>query len=367
METSHTKIAVIGTGLVGATYAYTAVVQGLASEVCLIDVDQDKARGHALDLAHTAALGQRCDVWAGTIEDASGADVVMISAGFNQKPGQTRLDLISQNAEIVGDIAREVGKLAPSAVLLVTTNPVDVMAYVVMKESGAWPSRVIGSGTALDTVRLRFLIGERLGVDPRSVHAFVLGEHGDSEVVAWSRAQVAGTPLGDWPQIDEFDRQSIEDDVRNSAYQVIRLKGATYYAIALTLAKITEAILKDSRTVFSVSAYLEGEYGISGVYLGVPAVIGRSGVLETIETPLSPEELSALRESAEVVRRATRSLELEASRGQLDQAETRSPARAFAMHEASAEPEVPPRQQGRESGRGGPQKPFKRPRPPRPL
>ena len=363
METSHTKIAVLGTGLVGSTYAYTAVLQGLASEVCLIDVDQDKARGHALDLAHATALGQRCDVWAGTIEDAADADVIMISAGFSQKPGQTRLDLISQNANIVGDIAREVGRLAPSAVYLVTTNPVDIMAYVAMKESGAPPSRVIGSGTALDTVRLRFLIGERLGVDPRSVHAFVLGEHGDSEVVAWSRANVAGTPLGEWPQIDEFDRQSIEDDVRNAAYQVIRLKGATYYAIGLTLAKITEAILKDTHTVFSVSAYLDGEYGISGVHLGVPAVIGRSGVVATIETPLSPEELSALRQSAEVVRQAARSLELEMPRAQLEHKEAGVSSRAFAMHEASSETGVPPAERKRDSRNATSKRPWRRPRP----
>ncbi len=305
-----TRVAVVGAGLVGSTYAYTVLLQGLADEICLIDVKKDKARGEAMDLNHAAPFTRRTSIWAGTIEDLEDADLIMISAGMNQKPGQTRLELSKENARIVGDIAEEAGRLAPGAVYLVTTNPVDVMSYVTMKRSGVSPSRVLGSGTALDTGRLRFLVGSRLGVDPRSIHAFVMGEHGDSELVAWSRAQVAGTDIGDWPLMDEEERRAVEEDVKGAAYQVIRMKGATYYAIGLALARITEAVLKDSRTVFSVSTYLQGEYGIYGVYLGAPAIVGRDGVLRTIEIPLSKEELARLQDSGSVVRSAIASLDL---------------------------------------------------------
>lgn len=304
-----TRVAVIGAGLVGSTYAYTVLLQGLADEICLIDVRVDKARGEAMDLNHAAPFTRRTSVWAGTMEDLAEADLIVISAGTNQRPGQTRMELLQENARIVGDIAEEAGARNPGAVFLVTANPVDVMSYVTMKRSGASADRVLGSGTALDTARLRYLVGDDLGIDPRSVHAFVLGEHGDSELVAWSRAQIAGTGIEDWP-MDEHDRKAMAADVKGAAYQVIRMKGATYYAIALTLAKITEAILKDSRTVFSVSAYLEGEYGIYGVYLGIPAIVGRGGVLRTIEIPLSEEELSGLQESGRVVRHAIESLDL---------------------------------------------------------
>jgi len=304
------RVAVVGAGLVGSTYAYTVLLLGLADEICLIDVNRNKARGQAMDLSHAVPFARRTTVWAGTMDDLKDAQVVMISAGVAQEPGQTRMDLLKKNAEIVGDIAEQAGQIGPGAVYLVTTNPVDLMSYVTMQRSRIAPSRVIGSGTALDTARLRYLVGSRLGIDPRSVHAFVLGEHGDSEMVAWSRAQVAGTGLEDWLEMDDSERRSLEDDVRSAAYQVIRMKGATYYAIALALARITEAVLKDSRTVFSVSAYLRGEYGIYGVYLGVPAVIGRDGVLRTIEVPLSRDELGKLQESGNVVRSALEALDL---------------------------------------------------------
>lgn len=305
-----TRIAVIGAGLVGSTYAYTVLLLGLADEICLIDVRADKARGEAMDLNHAAPFTRRTSIWAGTMDDLDEADLIMISAGMNQKPGQTRMELLTENARIVGDVAEEAGRLAPGAVFLVTTNPVDVMSYVTMKRSKASPSRVLGSGTALDTARLRFLVGNQLGIDPRSVHAFVLGEHGDSELVAWSRAQVAGTGIEDWPDMDEGERRTVEDDVRGAAYQVIRMKGATHYAIGLTLAKITEAVLKDSRTVFSVSTYLQGEYGIYGVYLGAPAIVGRNGVVRTLEIPLAKDELGRLQESGRVVRSAIESIDL---------------------------------------------------------
>jgi L-lactate dehydrogenase len=304
------RVAVVGAGLVGSTYAYTVLLEGIADEICLIDVRREKARGEAMDLSHAVPFTRRTAIWAGTMDDLEGANVIMISAGAAQEMGESRMQLLRENARIVGDVAEQAGELAPGAVLLVTTNPVDAMSYVAMKRSKAEPSQVIGSGTALDTARLRLLMGANLGIDPRSIHAFVLGEHGDSEMVAWSRAQVAGTGIEAWQEMDEDDRRAIEDDVRTAAYKVIRMKGATCYAIGLVLARITEAILKDSRTVFSVSTYLSGEYGIYDVYLGVPAVVGREGVLRTIEIPLSKDELARLQESGRVVRDAIEALDL---------------------------------------------------------
>lgn len=334
--TKPTRVAVVGAGLVGSTYAYTVLLQGLADEIVLIDVKADKARGEAMDLSHAAPFTGRTSIWAGTMDDLTQADVIMISAGMNQRPGQTRMDLLQENARIVGDIAEEAGALSPGAVFLVTTNPVDVMSYVTMRRSKASPSRVLGSGTALDTARLRFLIGQDLGIDPRSVHAFVLGEHGDSEMVAWSRAQVAGTSIVDWPDMDEDDRSAIAADVKGAAYQVIQMKGATCYAIALTLAKITEAILKDSRTVFSVSTYLEGQYGIYDVYLGAPAIVGRGGVVRTLEIPLSRDELAQLQESARVVKSAIESLDL-GRREFVGAGAARAEAQSGALHRIARE------------------------------
>lgn len=302
------KVVVIGTGLVGATYAYTLLVEGIADEICLIDINREKSLGEAMDLNHAVPFARRTQVWAGTMDDVQDADVVVIAAGAAQKPGETRMDLLSKNASIVGSIAEKAGRLAPNAIFLVVTNPVDVMSYVTMVRSKLPPERVIGSGTVLDTGRLRFVLAEELGIDPRSVHATVLGEHGDSELVAWSRATVAGTSLAAWPKLSQKRRESIFSQVRDAAYEIIDLKGATYYAIALVLTRITESILKDLRTVYPVSTYLEGQYGIYGVYIGNPSVVGREGVLRTIELPLSGTELAQLRESARKIKEAIQSL-----------------------------------------------------------
>ena len=280
-------------------------------------------------------LTRRAEIWARTMEDVKDADIIMIAAGASQKPGQTRLDLLKENARIVGDIAEEAGSLAPDAVFLVTTNPVDVMTYVTMARSGVHHSHVIGSGTALDTARLRYMISRRLGIDPRSVHAYVVGEHGDSEVVAWSRASVAGTGIDEWPELCEETRSRISDDVKMAAYDVIEKKGATYYAIATALSRITEAILKDTRTVFSVSSYLQGEYGVEDVYMGVPSIVGREGVLRTIEVR-SPSELRRLRQSAHVLRKAVDAIDIESMR-QLSRGRALAGALSGSKSEASNE------------------------------
>jgi L-lactate dehydrogenase len=330
------RVAIIGAGMVGSTYAYTLLLQGIADEICLLDKRQSRAEGEALDLNHSVPLTRRAEIWAGTMEDVKDADIIMIAAGASQKPGQTRLDLLKENARIVGDVAEEAGSLAPDAVFLVTTNPVDVMTYVTMARSGVHHSHVIGSGTALDTARLRYMISRRLGIDPRSVHAYVVGEHGDSEVVAWSRASVAGTGIDEWPELCEETRSRISDDVKMAAYDVIEKKGATYYAIATALSRITEAILKDTRTVFSVSSYLQGEYGVEDVYMGVPSIVGREGVLRTIEVPLSESELRRLRQSAHVLRKAVDAIDIESMR-QLSRGRALAGALSGSKSEASNE------------------------------
>lgn len=344
----QSRVAVIGCGLVGSSYAYTLLVQGIASEICLIDANKDKAIGEAMDLNHAMPFARRTEIWAGDMEDLVGASVVVIAAGAAQKPGESRMDLLYRNTDIVGSIAREAGRLAPGAVYIIVTNPVDVMAHVAMVRSGVHPSRVIGSGTALDTARLRSLLGRRLSLDPRSIHAFVIGEHGDSEMVAWSTANVAGVSLEKWSRLDQEAKDRIFSEVRNAAYEIIARKGATYYAIALALARITEAILRDQRTVFSVSTYLQGEYGLHDVYLGIPCVVGKEGVLQTIELPLSPQEKERLHYSAKVVKDATRRA--------LTATEWRSDAMAAAAQEAG-DLEVD------QSSRGSRRTVMRRPRP----
>ncbi len=304
------KVSIAGTGLVGATYAYTLLLRGTADEICLIDRKREKALGESMDLNHAIPLMERTNIWAGSAGDMADSDLVVISAGSSQKPGETRMDLLNRNAQIVGDIAEKAGSLAPEAILLVVTNPVDVMSYVALARSGLPPERVIGSGTVLDTARLRYVLGDELGIDPKSIHASVIGEHGDSEIVAWSRAAIAGTPLGQWIQLTKSHRDEVFREVRDAAYEIIDLKGATYYAISMAMARITESILKDLRSVYSVSAYLDGQYGVNGVYLGTPSVIGREGILRVIELPLSAEELKAFRKSADTIAKAIKGLNL---------------------------------------------------------
>jgi L-lactate dehydrogenase len=306
----QSKVSIVGTGLVGATYAYTLLLRGTADEICLIDRNREKSLGESMDLNHAMPLMERTNIWAGSLDDIVDSDLVVIAAGSAQKPGETRMDLLNRNAQIVGDIAEKAGNLAPEAILLIVTNPVDVMSYVALTRSGLSPERVIGSGTVLDTARLRYVLGDELGIDPKSIHASVIGEHGDSEIVAWSRATIAGTPLEQWIELTESHRNEVFQEVRDAAYDIIDLKGATYYAISMAMARITESILKDLRSVYSISAYLNGEYGVHGVYLGTPSVVGREGILRVIELPLSDEELKAFRESGDTVGKAIQGLGL---------------------------------------------------------
>ncbi|HHY35621.1 MAG TPA: L-lactate dehydrogenase [Firmicutes bacterium] len=305
------RVVVVGSGLVGSTYAYTLLVEEVADEICIVDIAKEKAIGQALDLGHAVPFARKTTVWAGTIDDSESADIVVIAAGASQKPGETRMDLLRENSRIVWEIAREVGRLNPRVILLVVTNPVDVMGYVAWKASGLPSNQVMGSGTLLDTARLRWSIAGELDIDPRSVHIHVVGEHGDSETVAWSLGNVAGIPLNSFASLTQEKRHELFEQVRNAAYHIIDTKGATYYAIALGLTRLTQAILKDSRTVFSVSTLLRDCQGVQEVFAGMPCIVGRKGVMQVLELPVTGQEATGLRRSLEILKRAQESLDLE--------------------------------------------------------
>ena len=315
MKKQGTKIVVVGAGQVGATTAYTLLLSGLASELVLIDLNEKKARGEVLDLAHGIPLCPPAEIKVGTYADCENADIVILTAGANQKPGETRMDLTRKNIAVFRSIVPQVVKYASHAILLVVTNPCDVLTYVTWKISGLPSSQVIGSGTVLDTARLKYLLGERLGVDSRSVHAFIIGEHGDSELAVWSGANVSGVDLDQFCHLrgDPLDHEEMEriyQGVRDSAYEIIRRKGATYYGVAMAVERIVRAIVRDEHSVLPVSNLLQGQYGIDGLCMSIPAVVGRNGVEDTLEIPLSPAEREALRDSAATLRGVVDSLEL---------------------------------------------------------
>lgn len=301
------KIAVVGAGKVGSTFAYALLLNGLVGEIVLIDVDRKRAEGEVMDLNHAVPLSNPVRIWAGDYPDCAGADVVVVAAGTAQRPGETRLDLVKRNAAIFQDIIPRITAHNQTGILLIATNPVDVLSYVAWKVSGFPAQRVIGSGTVLDTARFRYLLGEHLGVDPRSVHAYVIGEHGDSEVAVWSLANVAGMRLDDFCHREDCDlgaetRELIFTQTRNAAYEIIQRKGATHYAVAAGLLRIVESILRDQHTVLAVSSLVPGYYGIEDVYLSLPAVVDRGGVERVLHLPLNERETKALRKSAAVLR-----------------------------------------------------------------
>ena len=297
------RCGIIGAGSVGAASAYTLAVSGLFSEVVLLDADEQKAEGEAADIAHGAALGRPCRVYAGKYEDFADCGLVILAAGANQRPGETREALLGRNREILRSILEQLTRVNREAILLVVANPVDILTGYALSLSGFPPERVIGSGTVLDTARVKCLLGRRLGVDSRNVHAFMLGEHGDSELAVWSSANISGADLDDYCRIagitkpaDELSR--IYEHVRDAAYQIIDSKGATYYGIGMAVRRIAEAIVRDERAVLPVSTLARGAYGIEGVCLGLPAVVGRRGVQGVLALPLSQEEKESLLASA---------------------------------------------------------------------
>jgi L-lactate dehydrogenase len=301
------RVAIIGSGNVGATFAYTLLLRGLATEIVLVDANRAKAEGEAMDLNHAMPFVRPARIWAGDYADCAGALVTVITAGAAQRPGETRLAPAQRNAEIIREIVPQVMEHNPTGILLVATNPVDVLAYAAWRLSGLPAQRVIGSGTILDTARFRYLLSQHYGVDPRSVHAYIIGEHGDSEVPLWSSANIAGMRLPafcatqglacDQEAMDEIFRQT-----RDAAYRIIERKGATYYAVAQGLLQIVEAVVRDQSTVLSVSSLIEDYYDISDVYLSLPAVLDGSGVERVLRLELSPEEVDTLRHSAHILR-----------------------------------------------------------------
>ncbi len=305
-----TKLGIVGAGFVGSTFAYTAVLRGLASEIVLVDKRRDKAEGEAMDLSHAVPFARPVRVRSGGYPDLEGAAVVCVAAGVGQKPGEDRLSLLSRNVDVLREVIAGIARSCPRSIILMASNPVDILAYAAWRLSGFPASRVIGSGTILDTARLRFLLSEHHGVDSRSVHAHIIGEHGDSEVPVWSLANIAGIRLEDSPSYDPAVHQGIFTRVRDAAYEIIKRKKATYYAIAVGLARIVESILRDEHSVLSVSALVGGLHGVEGVYLGVPAIVGRSGIERIIDLPLSATEAAAFRRSAAILKEQAASLGL---------------------------------------------------------
>ncbi|MGA8153415.1 MAG: L-lactate dehydrogenase [Terriglobales bacterium] len=311
-----TRVAIVGAGNVGATFAYALLVSGAAAEIVLIDANQLKSEGEAMDLNHAVPFTHPTRVWAGNYEDCAGAAVTVLTAGAGQKPGETRIDLIKKNAAIWRTIVPEVVKHNPQGILLIATNPVDVLTYAAWKLSGLPAARVIGSGTILDTARFRYLLSQHFGVDARSVHAFIVGEHGDSEVPVWSSANIAGLRLPQFCKSQGLahDPQAMENifvHTRDAAYRIIERKGATYYAVASGLMLIVQAILRDQRTVLSVSSLIHDYQGLQDVCFSLPTVIDSGGVEGIVRLELDASEIEKLRHSAELLKSTIRSIGLD--------------------------------------------------------
>ena len=316
VQPSPTRVAIVGVGNVGATFAYSLLLSGLAAEIVLIDLNRSRAEGEAMDLSHAVPFAHACRIWAGDYADCAGAIVTVIAAGANQKPGESRLDLVKRNSAIFQETVPQVTRHNPNGILLIATNPVDVLTYVTWRLSGLPHRRVIGSGTTLDTARFRYLLSQRFGVDARSVHAHIVGEHGDSEVPVWSLANIAGMRLPDYCDANTsvYDQEEMDDlfrQTRDAAYQIIERKGATYYAVAAGLMRIVEAIVRDQSTVLSVSSLLEDYLGVTDVCLSLPTVVNRAGVERVLRLKLSHQETDSLRRSAEILKNTIASLNLQ--------------------------------------------------------
>lgn len=301
------KVVIVGAGEVGSTFAYALAQRGVADEIALLDLNQELVKGQVLDLSHGLFYYPNVEISVGTNADYRDAHVIVITAGAKQKSGESRLDLLRRNASIIHNIMDDIVDQGSRAVVLIVSNPVDVLTYLAHKQTPWERGRVIGSGTVLDSARFRYLLSQQCGVDVQNVHAYVLGEHGDSQVAAWSMSHFAGVPINEYCQHCggcegwESTKREIEEDVKNSAYHIIQYKGATNYAVGLALLRVVSAILRNERSVMTVSVPLQGEYGLKGVSLGVPSVVAQHGVERVIEANLSLEEQQALRASASVL------------------------------------------------------------------
>ncbi|MCI8436332.1 MAG: L-lactate dehydrogenase [Lawsonibacter sp.] len=312
---NYRKAAIVGCGFVGASIAFRFLQQGLFSNLVLLDANRDKAEGEAMDLSDGLPYGASMEITAGTYDDIADCGLVVITAGVNQKPGETRLQLIERNAVIMRSIVEEIKARPFGGILLIVSNPVDVLTHVARELSGYPKERVIGSGTVLDTARLKQLLGEELGVDSRNVHAFIVGEHGDSELAVWSGANVSGLNLDDFcrlrgKELHEASKERIYQTIRDSANEIIKRKAATYYGIAMAVGRIAECIVKDEQAVLPISVGLEGEYGLDHVTLSIPSIVGKNGLEKILEIPLGESERLALDRSAQQLQEVIAGLKL---------------------------------------------------------
>ncbi len=301
------KAAIIGCGFVGSSSAFALMQSGLFSEMVLIDADINRAEGEALDISHGLPFAKPMKIYAGSYDDIADAAIIIVTAGAGQKTGETRLDLVKKNVAIFKSIIPEIAKREFNGILLIVANPVDILTFVAAKLSKLPENRVFGSGTVLDSARLKYLLGEHLNIDNRSVHAFIIGEHGDSEIVAWSSANVSGIPINDFCEMRGYfahkeSMEKIAEEVKNSAYEIIEKKHATYYGIAMSVRRICEAIIRDEKSILPVSSIQSGEYGIEKVALSLPAIVGRRGVEKVVPIELSESEKEQLVKSANTLK-----------------------------------------------------------------
>lgn len=309
------KVAIIGTGFVGSTFAYTLMMRGIVSEIVLIDIDKKRAEGEAMDLNHGLSFVRPVRIWSGDYVDCENADIIVISAGIAQRTYEKRLELTHRNYEAFKEIVPKITRYNKNGILLIATNPVDIMTYATLKLSGFPSNRIIGSGTILDTSRLRFMLAEYLNIDPRNVHAYIIGEHGDSEVPVWSLTNVAGTPLKEFclERGIRYDTEILSrlfERVKNAAYEIIERKERTHYAIGLGLARIVESILRDENAILTVSSRLQDYYGVSEICLSVPSIVNREGIGTLLKLPLSKSELQSFLKSASILKEIANSLRI---------------------------------------------------------
>lgn len=302
------KVVIVGTGMVGMSYAYSMVNQGTCEELVLIDIDVERAKGEAMDLNHGLNFGQRkMKIYAGDYSDCKDAYIICITAGAIQAEGETRLDLLNKNTKIMKIIIDNIKSSGFEGILLIATNPVDIMTYVAQTLSGYDKNKVIGSGTTLDSARLSYMLSEKLDINPKNIHAYVMGEHGDSQFVAWSYALQGVQPIYQIASRKDSnicydDLSKIEDEVRNVAYEIIKRKRSTYYGIGMALTAITKAILENENSILTISSYLNGQYGHDDVYIAVPSVVNKDGVREVIQLPLEKNEKEKLDKSIEIMK-----------------------------------------------------------------
>lgn len=311
MKLKKTKISIIGAGYVGSTTAYALMMSGYASEIVIVDINKEKAEGEAMDLSHGVSFTKPVEIKAGDYSDTKDSDIVIITAGIGPKPGETRLDIIQKNLKVFRTIVPEIVKYSPNSILLVVSNPVDILTYITYKLSGFPKERIIGSGTVLDTSRFRYILGTHLEIDPRNIHAYIIGEHGDSEIAAWSLTNIAGMSIDEYCKLvcknyDGNYKIDIPNQVKNAGYEVLNRKGYTNYAVALAVKRIVEAIAGNENAILTVSTLFQGEYGIDGVYMGIPTIINNEGAKKILEIPLEKTEADKLKQSSELLKNIIR-------------------------------------------------------------